>query len=79
MKTIKINHFAIFLWYILAFLCHEKSSYGGSTRQRHALPPRGDGTALEVRRLSEVDDETWNELTAFVAYLGSTGEVSSDF
>ena len=37
-----------------------------------STPPalRGDGTALELRRLSQVDDDTWNELTAFVALLG---------
>jgi len=33
-----------------------------------------DGTALELRRLSEVDDETWNELTAFVAKCPETAK-----
>eukprot|EP00438_Fugacium_kawagutii_P022503 Skav208737 [mRNA] locus=scaffold742:154114:157066:- [translate_table: standard] len=35
-----------------------------------ALRALGDGSALELCRLSEVDDETWAELTDYVAFLG---------
>ena len=56
-----------------------------STRFSHVFFPRfchvffqrwaGDGSALELCRLHEVDDATWAELTDFVATLGQSSNI----